>query len=105
MSTTSTNQQAALKRRIRRFYDLLNRRAFARCYRMIDPRVRDNPRSVTLFQYENSARQFIEHVKHLQILRIELDLHVGEPSRLYEDRDFAVGKTYCNWTDDPTIGM
>jgi hypothetical protein len=97
MSTRTTNNQASLKRRIRQFYNLLNRRAFGLCYRMIDPRVRFKPSSVTLFQYENALGQFLDHSGPVHVVEIAVDLHLNEPSHLYEGRDFAVGKT--TWTD------
>jgi hypothetical protein len=89
--------QASLKRRIRQFYGLLNRGAFERCRRMIDPRVRLRPSSVTLHQYENALRQFLDQFGSIEVLEIEVRLHLDEPSELYEGRDFAVGKT--TWED------
>jgi hypothetical protein len=85
--------QASLKRRIRQFYDSLNRGDFARCFHMIDPRVRNQPSSVTLLQYENSLRQFLEKHGSIRIEELDLVLHLNEPSKLYEGRDFALGKT------------
>jgi hypothetical protein len=94
---TLTKQQAAVKRRIRLFYALLNRREFARCHHMIDPQVRRKSTSVTQFQYENALRQFLDHFGAIEIVEIHVDLHLGEPSTLYAGRDFAVGKT--SWDD------
>src|SRR5579862_9665739 len=91
------NQQAALKRRIRQLYNLLNQGDFARCHQMIDPRVRLKPSSVTLFQYQNALRQFLDHFGVVKVVEISLNLHLDEPTRLYEDRDFATGQT--TWTD------
>jgi hypothetical protein len=98
MTTRAVNQQASLKRRIRQFYNLLNQRAFDRCHQMIDPRVRSTPSSVTLFQYENSLREFLAYFGSVKVLEITVSLHLNEPSKLYEDRDFAVGNT--NWEDE-----
>jgi hypothetical protein len=97
MTTKAENRPTALKRRIQRFYDLLNEGEFARCYAMIDPRVRRNSASVTLYQYENSLRQFRAHFGGIRIMEIRVDLHLNEPSKLYEGRDFAVGRTV--WED------
>jgi len=98
MKTKKETTQSSLKRRIRHFYDLLNRRDFARCHQMIDPRVRLKPSSVTLFQYENALSEFLEQVGSISVLEISIDLHLNEPSVLYEKRDFAVGRT--TWLDD-----
>jgi hypothetical protein len=97
MSTRTENRQTSLKRRIRQFYNLLNRGDFARCRQMIDPRVRLKRDAVTLLQYEGSLRQFLDHFGSVKVLEIRIDLHLNEPSQLYEGRDFAVGKT--TWLD------
>jgi hypothetical protein len=76
---------------------LLNDRDFGRCHRMIDPRVRAKPSSVTLFQYQNSLSQFVGCFGSVSILGISISLHLNEPSKLYEGRDFAVGET--TWMD------
>ncbi len=84
MTTRSDNRQTTLKRRIRQFYKLLNRREFARCYRMIDPRVHAKPSSVTQFQYENAVGEFLDRFESVAILEISLTVHLDEPSDLYE---------------------
>src|SRR5690242_19905780 len=97
MTTQAKNRSAALKRRIQRFYSLLNEEKFVRCFGMIDPRVRINPASVTPYQYENSLRQFLDHYGRIRVMEVRVDLHLNEPSKLYEERDFAVGQTI--WKD------
>ena len=99
MTPKAEKQQAALERRIRRFYDGLNRRDFDRCYQMIDPRLRDQPSSVTLFQYQNALLQFMDRFGPLSVLEISVSLHLDESNKLYEGRDFAVGKTVCSNKD------
>jgi len=64
---------------------------------MIDPQVRDQPASVTLLQYENSGRDFLSQIGCVQVTKIDIALHLNEVSRLYGNRDFAVGETF--WTD------
>ena len=98
MNAKLKGQTVSLEKRIRQFYGLLNERKFAECYRMIDPVVRDKPSSVTLYQYENSLRAFLDHYRQIRVQAIQLDLHLGEPSKLYNDRDFAVGQT--SWEDE-----
>jgi len=97
MTTKTDSQLVSLKRRIRQFYELLNKQDHASCHQMIDPRVRQKSSSVTLLQYEHSIREFLAAVGEIDIERIELDLHIDEPNELYEDRDFATGQTW--WTD------
>jgi hypothetical protein len=97
MNTRTETRQASLKRRIRQFYNLLNQGDFARCRQMIDPRIRLKRDSVTLFQYGNSLRQFLDHFGSVKVREISINLHLNEPSQLYEGRDFAVGKT--TWVD------
>ena len=97
MRTQAEKQQSALERRIRGFYDSLNGRDFERCHRMIDPRLRDAPASVTLFQYGNALRQFLDQFGSLNVMEVQFTLHLNEPNKLYEGRDFAVGKTV--WSD------
>src|SRR5437868_12130103 len=97
MTNRADNRLTSLKRRIRQFYQLLNQRDFERCHQMIDPRVRLEPSSVTLFQYQNALGQFLDHFGSVEILELAIELHLNEPSQLYEGRDFAVGKT--TWVD------
>ena len=97
MTTQLQSRQVSLRRRIRQFYQLLNQGHFARCHQMIDPRLRLKPSTVTLFQYQNALREFCERFGRVKVLEISLELHLKEPSVLYEGRDFAVGRT--TWQD------
>ena len=90
-------RQSSLKRRIRQFYSLLNRRDFKRCHQMIDPVIRLNPASVTLFQYENALDQFLDKFGSVSVVEINVELHLNEPNQLYDGRGFALGKTI--WED------
>ena len=98
MKTKSPGTSAALDRRIKQLYKLLNQRDFKRCYGLIDPHIRHRATSVTLDQYANSLAEFLAHFGSVKVLDISLDLHLGEPSALYEGRDFALGKTI--WQDE-----
>jgi hypothetical protein len=93
MTTRAQDRQHEVRRRIHQFYTLLNRQQFDRCYKMIDPRVRVQASSVTLFQYTNALRLFMEQFGPVEVLETNMTLHLEEPSTLYEGRDFAVGKT------------
>jgi hypothetical protein len=104
MSTKIATKQLSIKRRIRQFYDPLNQHDFKRCFLMVDPRIRRTPISVTLFQYENSLAQFIDAHGSITIQEVEITLRLGEPSTLYEGRDFAMGKTAClNEAEEPQV--
>lgn len=98
MTSRSENKQSALKRRIRQFYDLLNQRDFDRCHQIIDPRIRLKSGSITLVEYEDCLRKFLDVFGSVQIVEISVNLHLKERSELYDGRDFAVGKT--TWEDD-----
>lgn len=93
----TANRASTLRQRIRRFYDLCNHKQFARCFRMVDPTVRKDSTSVTLFQYEQSLQAFLAVVGEISIRKIDLQIHCDEPSVLYGNRDFAVGTTV--WED------
>lgn len=98
MSSPQTRVQAALKRRVRAFYAHLNARAFDKCFRFLDPRVFAQPGSVTLIQYETTLAAFMAHVGEVRVKEVVITgLHVGQPNKLYEGRDFAIGKTA--WED------
>ncbi|MBX3414621.1 MAG: hypothetical protein KF708_18180 [Pirellulales bacterium] len=104
MSTKpSSNTAAAVERRIRRFFDLLNDEQFEKCYQMIDPRIRDRATSVTLLQYIDSAKRFREKSGRLDLLSVDVESHENEPSPLYEDRDFSIGKSVCHVRSGKTI--
>jgi hypothetical protein len=92
------SQTSALEKRIRQFYELLDEQNFGKCFRHIDPAVRGESFSVTEYQYENSLRQFLTCYGHIRVIGITLQLHIGEPSELYANRDFAVGQT--TWADE-----
>src|SRR5688572_23706553 len=86
MKTKSPTTSAALERRIKQFYKLLNQRDFKRCYSLIDPQIRHRATSVTLDQYANSLGEFLDHFGSVKVLDISLDLHLDEPTALYDGR-------------------
>jgi hypothetical protein len=97
VTARSIASPTSLKRRIRQFYTLLNDREFARCHRIVDPQLRRRRDSVTLYQYEQSLRDFVMKLGPIEVLSIDVELHAHEPTRGYEGRDFAVGQTV--WAD------
>jgi hypothetical protein len=98
MKAKSQTAQSSLKRRMRQFYNLLNEREFAKCHEMIDPRVRHRPESVTLLHYSHAAAEFLDQCGAISVVDSSVVLHLNEPNKLYQDRDFAIGKTM--WRDD-----
>jgi hypothetical protein len=64
---------------------------------MLDPRIRADSRAVTRYQYAQSLRQFADHFGRVKVLKVHVTLHINEPTKLYEGRDFAVGQTI--WED------
>lgn len=84
-------------RRIKEFYTAMNAKDFERCYRMIDPEVRYNPRSVTLHNYVLCLEEFVRHMGKIDVKSVEVTIHADLKTPLYGNRDFAVGQT--NWTD------
>lgn len=95
MKTKPENLTAAIHRRIKRFYHLLNEEKVDKCYLMIDPRLRKQASSVTLLQYANSLKRAREKIGKLDMVAIRVRPYVGIASRLYEGRDFAVGTAVC----------
>jgi hypothetical protein len=91
LQASSRRIASALRRRIQRFYDHLNRRDFEWCYLAIDPTLRESPASVTPYQYMESLNRFLNRHGMVRIIAIEpIALHLNEPNRLYNDRDFAM---------------
>jgi len=97
MSTKVISRVSPVERRIRQFYGHLNEGCFARCYLMVDPLVRHSPSSVTLYKYLQSLGAFRDHFGQVVVQRVEVQLHLDEPNKRFQDRDFAVGKT--TWKD------
>lgn len=82
---------AALRKRIQQFYEHLNRGEFDWCYQALDPCLRDKPSSVTSYQYASSLERFRRWCGAVNVRQIDpIQLHLNEPNRLYNDRDFAL---------------
>ncbi len=94
----STTPEAAIQQRVREYYAHLNARRFERCYSFLDPRLLAKPNTVTRFQYEAALAEFLSAVAAVRVRAVTITgLHLNEPSKLYEGRDFALGKT--DWED------
>ena len=59
-STADSRLIASLRRRIKQFYERLNRREFEKCFEMLDPQVRGSPTAITLYQFSSSLERFLE---------------------------------------------
>jgi len=93
----------ALRRRIRQFYLRFNQGDFARCYLMLDPDLRATPDAITSQQYATGLRRFLDWAGQIQIRKIVLiQLHLKEPNRLYNNRDFA--RLEVVWEDADSNG-
>ena len=76
----------------------MNARAFEKCFLFLDPRLLVRPGAVTQYQYETTLAEFMTHVREVRVRTVCVTgLHLNEPSKLYEGRDFALGKT--EWED------
>ncbi len=102
LRTTMTTQTAevrlavALRRRIRKFYRLLNQGEYEKYFLMVDPVLRQDPASITLFRYVASLKGFHKWSGGVSIIEIGLPrLHIKQPNRLYDNRDFA--RTEITW--------
>ena len=97
MKTQETTRVSPVESRVRRFYECLNAGQFRDCFEMIDPSIREDPHSVTLYQYMQSLGSFLKYYGSVQVLEVELHVHANEPSVRFRNRDFAIGKS--SWKD------
>ncbi len=97
-SITAPQLLAALRRRIKQFYSRVDQRLFEKCWEMVDPHIRAEARSITQCQYTAALERFVTWCGAVRICTIEpVHIHVNEPSRLYENRDFATVRV--TWED------
>ena len=97
MNTPESLRVSAIESRVRQFYQCLSEGRFRECYQMIDPAIREDPHSVTLYQYMKSREDFLGYHGKVEVLKVELRLHANETSARFQNRDFAIGKT--TWKD------
>ena len=80
-----------LQNRIAEFYELLKQREWEQCFTYIDPVLRDEGK-VTLDAYSRTMSSFFATHGPLGNVSVQdLKLHLGQQSKLYENRDFALG--------------
>jgi hypothetical protein len=90
-SIAAPGLMAALRRRIKQFYDRLNRHEFEKCWEMLDPQIRADSQAITVYQYIACLERFLAWCEAVTIRTIEpVRLNINEPNRLYNDRDFAI---------------
>jgi hypothetical protein len=68
------------------------------CYHVLDPDLRAAASAVTPYQYVSSLKRFLALYGRIDVLEIDaIKLHLNEPNRLYNDRDFA--SVELTWQD------
>lgn len=83
-----TPQRARLRQRIRRFYKDFNEGRWERCYKALDPRLREQAR-VDPGSYAESLHRFAERYAPLRIEYLRLNLYPKVKGNPRADRDFA----------------
>jgi hypothetical protein len=87
--------RAALRRRIRLLYEALNQRDWPRCFKMLDPKLRETER-VNASDYAKSLAEFQQSYGHVEIRHIEISLYLDARGK-NDSRPFAY--TYVLWKD------
>jgi hypothetical protein len=88
--------KGGLRRRIKRFYHLFNLRAWERCYRFLDSRLRDQSR-IDLAPYADSLGTFQKHYGEVAIWHADISLYADVRGTKQDDRPFAF--VYIFWQD------
>jgi hypothetical protein len=89
-------QKQKLRRRVRAFYRGYNLGEWEKCYRVIDPRLREAGR-VEVPRYVESLASFKQHHGNITIWHIQVSLHLDVRNGKQEDRPFAY--VYVLWQD------
>jgi hypothetical protein len=89
-------EKAALKGRIRRFYQHFNRQDWARCYASLDPQLREGEK-VPFAPYAQSLSEFVSVYGAIDIWHIDLSLHLDVAGNKRDPRPFAY--VYIFWQD------
>jgi len=89
-------QKSALRRRIRGLYLNYNLGAWARCYRFLDPRLRETGKVETA-QYGDSLSAFKEHYGAINIWHVRISLYSEVRTNKHDERPFAY--VYVIWQD------
>jgi hypothetical protein len=89
-------QRAALRGRLKRFYNLFNQRAWDKCYEYLDPRLRQ-PDKVNFALYAQSLGNFAEHYGDIESWHTDISLHLDASRNKQDPRPFAY--VYVFWQD------
>jgi hypothetical protein len=88
--------RTSLRRRIRSLYTRYNLGDWERCYLHLDPRLREGSR-IELPQYADSLAAFKDRYGNINILYIQINLHLDVKKNKHDDRPFAYA--YVIWQD------
>ena len=91
-----TSERAALRRRIRRFYEWFNQEEWPKCFAQIDPRLREASK-VDPATYAATLAEFRHHYGAIQLRHLEISLHLDARSNKHDARPFAY--VYAFWQD------
>src|SRR5947209_19300948 len=90
------SDREALRRRVNQMYEWLNREAWAKCFSLLDPRLREQNR-VEWQTYADSLRRFKEVYGKIKPWYVRISLHLDASSNKHDDRPFAY--VYVVWQD------
>jgi hypothetical protein len=88
--------RASLRRRVKRLYGWFNQEHWAKCFSLLDPRLREG-RRVEQAGYVDSLRTFKQASGQVRLWYLRVNLHAGEARRA-DPRPFAY--VYVVWQDD-----
>lgn len=90
------SDREALRRKVNQMYDWFNQGAWAKCFSLIDPQLRERGK-VDPTNYADSLRQFHEVYARVEPWHIRISLHLDATSNKHDDRPFAY--VYVVWQD------
>ena len=91
-----SQQRAALRGRVKRFYKHFNQRSWGKCYACLDPRLQQ-PDKVNPSRYAESLARFSDAYGAVEIWHADLSLHLDVTKNKQDPRPFAF--VYVFWKD------
>jgi hypothetical protein len=89
-------EREALRRRVRKLYDWLNRGLWAKCFTLIDPKL-TSASKVRLADYSDRMQTFKQVYGSVSPWHIRISLHLDGSSKKHDKRPFAY--VYVVWQD------